>query len=73
MAGGIYPYSMNVRKNKFVEEWNGRREITEKAFFVDGKKVAPLLFFCTAVPYFFYYTTGKELRTTGGRRFKNCL
>lgn len=23
---------MNVKKNQYLEEWNGRREITEKTF-----------------------------------------
>jgi len=73
MGGGIYPYRMSPKKNKFVEEWNGRREMTEKAFFVTGKKVAPLIFYCTIVPFGFYYYTSMELKTTGGRRFKECL
>ena len=73
MGGGPFPYRMNIRKNKFVEEWNGRREITEKAFWIDGKKVFPLFFYCAAVPFGFYYFSGMELRTTGGRRFKDCL
>ena len=73
MGGGVYPYRMNVNKNKFVEEWNGRREMTEKAFFVDGRKVAPLVFYCMVVPFGFYYYTGMELRTTGGRKFKETL
>jgi DNA replicative helicase MCM subunit Mcm2 (Cdc46/Mcm family) len=32
MAGGPYPANLGVKKNKFVKEWNGRREITEKSF-----------------------------------------
>jgi len=73
MAGGSFPYKMNIRKNKFVEEWNGRREITEKAFWVKLDNIGPLLFYCTVVPYFFYTWTRKELRATGGRRFEDCL
>ena len=35
MGGGAFNDTMHVRKNKFVEEWNGRREITEQAFEVN--------------------------------------
>lgn len=32
---GAFPASMTVKKNKYMEEWNGKREITEKTFGVD--------------------------------------
>jgi hypothetical protein len=31
---GAYPADMACKKNKFIEEWNGQREITEKRFVV---------------------------------------
>lgn len=62
MGGGNFPYSFGVRKNKFVEEWNGRREMTERAFHVDAKKVPPLLFYCVAFPYFLYSISSTELK-----------
>mmetsp|Transcript_49110 Transcript_49110/g.98828 ORF Transcript_49110/g.98828 Transcript_49110/m.98828 type:complete len:87 (-) Transcript_49110:322-582(-) len=34
---------MGVKKNYFVEEWNGRREITEKTFEYDKETVPWLL------------------------------
>ena len=30
----------NVKKNYWVEEWNGKREITEKTFELNGKSVS---------------------------------
>ncbi|KAL3783966.1 hypothetical protein HJC23_013346 [Cyclotella cryptica] len=32
MGDGPYTDAMHVKKNKYVEEWNGRREITEQTF-----------------------------------------
>lgn len=60
-----------MKKNKFVEEWNGRREITEKAFNVDGKNAMRIVFYAVAVPYFFYSWTRKEFVMKGDRRYKD--
>mmetsp|Transcript_7560 Transcript_7560/g.10841 ORF Transcript_7560/g.10841 Transcript_7560/m.10841 type:complete len:95 (+) Transcript_7560:103-387(+) len=70
MGGGPYPYALNVRKNKFVEEWNGRREITEKSFDADGSTIPWILTLCVAIPYAFYAVSKDELSKTGGRRYK---
>jgi len=70
MAGGSFPERMNVHKNKFVEEWNGRREITELAFQVTPQK-APMVFFaCVLVPYFFYAQSKAEFQSRGDRHYK---
>ena len=42
--------NMGVHKNKFVEEWSGRREVTEKAFRLDSKTV-PQLGLWLVVPF----------------------
>ena len=71
MGGGPFPYSLNVKKNKFVEEWNGRREITEKAFEADGSTVPWIITLCVVIPYGLYSVARDELSKTGGRRYKD--
>ena len=51
----------NVKKNAHVEEWNGRREITEKAFEVTQDNLLPLILMCVAFPYGIYHFTRKEM------------
>ena len=70
MGGGPFPYGLNVKKNKFVEEWNGRREITEKSFSASADNVATILFYCVVIPYGIYSLGRSELSKTGGRRYK---
>jgi hypothetical protein len=70
MAGGSFPESMNVHKNKFVEEWNGRREITELAFKVTPQNAPSVLFTCVLVPYFFYAQSKAEFQSRGDRHYK---
>jgi len=70
MGGGPYPYNLGVKKNKFIEEWNGRREITEKSFDATSKTVPWILTLCIAVPYGIYAIAKDELSKTGGRRYK---
>ena len=71
MAGGPFPHNLNVKKNKFVEEWNGRREITEQAFKANGKTVPWIVFLTVIVPYGVYSVARDELTKTGGRRYKD--
>jgi len=56
---------MDVKKNKFVEEWNGRREITEKAFEYTPKATVTLLLTMVAFPAFVYGLCKSELETSG--------
>ena len=64
MAGGPIPARYKVTKNKFVEEWNGRREITEKAFVCDAKMAANLFLYVVALPYGAYVLTRSEYDST---------
>ena len=73
MAGGPIPARYKVTKNKFVEEWNGRREITEKSWECDQKMAAQLFLYCVVVPYGFYSLTRGELQSKGDRRYKDCV
>ena len=44
-----------------AQEWNGRREITEKTFKFDGSTVPSLLFLALAFPGFIYVVMKDEL------------
>ncbi len=73
MAGGPIPARYKVTKNKFVEEWNGRREITEKIWECDQKMAAQLFLYVVVVPYGFYSLTRGEFQSKGDRRYKDCV
>eukprot|EP00562_Extubocellulus_spinifer_P008871 CAMPEP_0178500870 /NCGR_PEP_ID=MMETSP0696-20121128/16635_1 /TAXON_ID=265572 /ORGANISM="Extubocellulus spinifer, Strain CCMP396" /LENGTH=94 /DNA_ID=CAMNT_0020129757 /DNA_START=29 /DNA_END=313 /DNA_ORIENTATION=- len=60
-----------LTKNKYVEEWNGRREITEKAFNASGANVANIVFYAVIVPLGVYWLGRSELQKKGDRRYKN--
>mmetsp|Transcript_18245 Transcript_18245/g.37014 ORF Transcript_18245/g.37014 Transcript_18245/m.37014 type:complete len:97 (+) Transcript_18245:635-925(+) len=71
MAGGGFDHRYGVNKNKFVEEWNGRREITELAFEFDAKNSFNVFFFGAVIPYGMYSLFHSELKRTGGRRYQD--
>ncbi len=73
MAGGPYPANLGVKKNKFVEEWNGRREITEKSFRASGKTIPWIIGLTIIFPYGVYAITRDELEKTGGRRYRDMV
>ncbi|KAL7546637.1 hypothetical protein ACHAWF_009972 [Thalassiosira exigua] len=68
MGDGPFTDKMHIQKNKFVEEWNGRREITEKAFEVKPKNLPALILTCVLLPYGVYAMTRAELITKGDPR-----
>mmetsp|Transcript_33551 Transcript_33551/g.48596 ORF Transcript_33551/g.48596 Transcript_33551/m.48596 type:complete len:94 (-) Transcript_33551:574-855(-) len=70
-AGGGFSPGMWAKKNKFVEEWNGRREITEKSFELNNKTVPTLIMTCLLFPAFVWKTTAHELHKTGGPSFQD--
>ena len=60
-----------LTKNKYVEEWNGRREITEKAFNATGGNVANIIFYAAVLPLGVYWLGRSELEKQGDRRYKD--
>ncbi len=68
MGDGPFTDAMHVKKNKFVEEWNGRREITEMAFEVNPGNLPALLMFCVLIPYGIYSATRAEFIRKGDPR-----
>ena len=65
MGDGPFTDAMHVKKNKYVEEWNGRREITEKAFTVNPNNLFSLVLCCVVIPYGVYDMTRRELNKNG--------
>ena len=55
--------AMGVHKNKFVEEWSGRREVTEKKFRLN-KKTVPTLVLKLVVPFALIYYAVKAEQVT---------
>jgi len=53
--------SMDVKKNNHVEEWNGKREITEKSFEFDSNTIPWLIGTCLLFPAFVFNWTSDEL------------
>lgn len=51
---------MGAHKNQHVEEWNGKREITEKTFTLGPSNVPWLLATCVGFPAFVWWWTTKE-------------
>ena len=54
-----------LTKNKYVEEWNGRREITEKAFQATGGNVANIVICAAIIPLGVYWLGRSELENQG--------
>lgn len=73
MAGGPIPANYKVKKNKFVEEWNGRREITERSFEAKPEVVLSLVFYVAILPFGCYLLTRSEFQSKGDRRYKDCI
>lgn len=71
MAG--FPARYAVKKNKFVEEWNGKREITEKTFGIEFGTMPTLVFYLMLVPYGIYTLSRSEMINRGDRRYQDVF
>lgn len=69
MAGGGFDHKMGVHKNKYIEEWTGRREITEQEFTVNSSNIFSIIMFVIVFPVGVFFGTKAELRQKGGRRY----
>lgn len=72
MAGGFDP-KMAVKKNKYLEEWNGKREITEKSFSVNENNMHLLFLWVLLFPYGVYTWTRSEFLNRGERHYKDIV
>lgn len=62
-----------LKKNKFVEEWNGRREITEKTWRAKWSNLHMFALYAVGVPGGIYWWTRSEMHNKGDRRYDNVL
>lgn len=66
---GAFPSDMKIKKNIYIEEWNGKREITERSFQMDFGTVPILFMTLFVLPYFTYAASRAEIQNLD-RRFK---
>jgi hypothetical protein len=72
--GSGFPTNLAVKKNKFVEEWNGKREITEKSFGIDFKTGLPtFIAYLVIVPLGIYTLSRQELMSKNDRRYNDVF
>ena len=71
MAG--YPADFACKKNKYVEEWNGLREITEKTFQFNFQDLPTFVACLVLVPLGLYYGTRQEFLDRDDRRYKDIF
>jgi hypothetical protein len=72
--GSGFPTNLAVKKNKFVEEWNGKREITEKSFGIDFKTGLPtFITYLVIVPLGIYTLPRQELMSKNDRRYNDVF
>lgn len=57
----LTPFVPQTQTHITYQEWNGRREITEKTFKFDGNTVPSLLFLALLFPGFIYVVMKDEL------------
>lgn len=72
MAGG-FPSKLKVKKNKFVEEWNGKREITEQTFKIDQSNLPTIIVTLVFIPLGVYNLVRTEMKITGDRRYNDVI
>ena len=70
MAGG-FPPNWRVKKNMFMEEWNGKREVSDKIFEFDSNAVPTFVFGLIVFPVGLYYMARWEFQKRDPRRFKD--
>jgi hypothetical protein len=68
-----FPARMAVKKNIFIEEWNGKREITNLDFVVDFKAAPMVIFYCMILPYGVYTWSRSEFKSRGDRHYKDTV
>lgn len=74
---GRFPADMPVKKNIYMEEWNGMREITEKIFEVNFENAPVSILYAILFPYAVYTLTRDEFlaraESEDDPRFKHVI
>jgi hypothetical protein len=68
-----FPADFAVKKNIFIEEWNGKREITNLTFKFRAEDIPTFLFLIILFPYGLYTVARMDLHNGGDRRFKELF
>jgi hypothetical protein len=70
---GAFPADMAVKKNIFIEEWNGKREITNYTFSVGPKEVPTLVLYVMLIPFGIFTWCRAELKNSPDPRYKDLV
>mmetsp|Transcript_1523 Transcript_1523/g.2081 ORF Transcript_1523/g.2081 Transcript_1523/m.2081 type:complete len:96 (+) Transcript_1523:37-324(+) len=73
MGGGPFNHEFDVHKSKLVEEWNGRRELTDIVFQVNMGKLPHIFAWLVGFPYFVYWMSKTESKKYDPRRYKETF
>jgi hypothetical protein len=74
MAGkGPFPHDLSVVKNKYIEEWNGSREITELDFEFNYENAPTVFLWGLGFPLLVYWLSRSEHKRQGHRQFEDML
>lgn len=67
MAGG-FTSRMAAKKNKYIEEWNGKRELVNRPL-----NLPVLGFYVLLLPFSVYLLMRSEFKSRGDRRYKDII
>lgn len=70
---GAFPARMAAKKNKFFEEWNGKREITNLDFKMDAGGARMMFLYVMVVPFGIYSWSKAEFKGRGDRRYAETV
>mmetsp|Transcript_28481 Transcript_28481/g.59457 ORF Transcript_28481/g.59457 Transcript_28481/m.59457 type:complete len:91 (+) Transcript_28481:162-434(+) len=65
---GGFPSSMKIKKNMVLEEWNGKREMTEKTWELNFSDLPMAFITMFLFPFGVYASTRAELKTRFPRK-----
>jgi hypothetical protein len=68
-----YPGDMAVHKNKYIEEWNGAREVTEEKFQFTWENAPTVFLSGFGFPFLVYWVTRSDLKQNGDYHFDDLL
>ena len=62
-----------LKKNKYIEEWNGRREITNETWSLKPSNVHNFILWGVGVPAGIYWWSRSEALNKGDRRYADVI
>lgn len=64
---------MGVKKNKFLEEWNGLREITDLSYQIEGGRLPRIIILALVIPFGVFHWVRAEFVSKGDHRYKDMV